>query len=663
MGQQKNYRPDIDGLRAVAVLSVVLYHFGLDKLPGGFAGVDIFFVISGFLITSIVQREIVEDRFTLSGFYRRRVRRILPALLVVVVTSLMAGFFLLMPGDYEALGWQAVLSITGMSNVYFKLKTGYFDQAAEMLPLLHTWSLAIEEQFYLVWPIWLAFVAWVAGRRLHIAGIAVAGAAIVSLILAAYWVANAPVTAFYSPFARAWELAVGALLVFMPPLRQRWMSEGAALIGCVLIGWALVALTASDPFPGLGAVAPCIGAALVIWPRPNQTLPARVLSLRPLVAVGLVSYSLYLWHWPILVFYRHYNNGLMPDTEIAVALLLVTLAISVLSWRFVERPFRRLGATAGRTVRIVLSASACVAVAGMVLAGTSGLPARVPESVRGMESLDAMWAWDCPHSVEIPDWGKACQFGADWTTAANKGFLWGDSHAEHMAPVLESVAGDNGFILARSCPAFVDAGFIVDNDSVPGYAAMCDRYKSVAVSYLATHPDIKLIVLAASWSFLLPKLHLPQAKAGDVDKAASTMAQGLNSLIAEIASPGRRIVLVGDVPSFHGSGSALCSVLQPKIIQRDPCSSDTAGASQDQFMAEQGMVIEMFDAIARDNPAVSVIRTGAAMCATGQCITTLNGEFLYRDAGHIRRNLRPDTLRALAQLIGFELPPVLRTPS
>ena len=654
MGQHRIYRPDVDGLRAVAVLSVVLYHFGLDSLPGGFAGVDIFFVISGFLITSIVQREIVEGRFTLGGFCRRRVRRILPALLVVVTASLLAGFFLLMPGDYEGLGWQAALSLTGMSNVYFRLKTGYFDQAAEMLPLLHTWSLAIEEQFYLVWPLWLTLVARVAGQRRYFAGLAVAGAGIVSLIVAAHWVATAPATAFYSPFARAWELALGGLLVFMPALRWRWISEAAALIGCVLIGWTLVTLKSSDPFPGLGALAPCIGSALVIWPRDAPTLPGRILSLRMLVGIGLVSYSLYLWHWPILVFYRHYNNGLMPDTATSLAMLVVTLSISVASWRFVERPFRRPGAMTGRTVRIALWAAAGVALAGLAIVSVAGVPERVPESVRGMESLDAMWAWNCPRSLHIPNWGDACQFGADWATAGTKAFLWGDSHAEHLAPVLESVAGDRSFVLARTCPAFVDTSFVVDNEADPDYAAMCGRYKAVALGYLAAHPDIELIVLAASWSWLLDYLHLPQAAPGNRDETARVMALGLKSLIAEIAAPGRRIVLVGDVPGFPGSGSALCSVPPPRIILRQPCSSDTAGQSQAQFMAKQGAVLDIFDAIAHDNPEVLVIHTGAAMCATGQCITTLNGEFLYRDNGHVRRNLASGTLRALAQLLGLD---------
>jgi len=655
MQHTKNYRSDIDGLRAVAVLSVVLYHFGFPALTGGFVGVDIFFVISGYLITAIVQRELAEGTFTLGGFYRRRVRRILPALLAVVGASVVAGFFLLMPGDYTGLGWQAALSVTGMSNVYFKLRTGYFDQAAEMLPLLHTWSLAIEEQFYLVWPLWLAGASWLAGRRPKITGLAVAGAAAVSFIVAIWWVGTAPVQAFYSPFSRAWELALGALIVFLPILRGRLTSELATLTGALLIGWTVFTLTSSDPFPGLGALAPCLGAALLIWPRERLTLVGRVLSLRPMVLIGLISYSLYLWHWPILVFYRHYNNGLMPNSWTAAVLIAATFAMSLLSWRFIERPFRRPMAMGGRAVRAILSASAIIVMIGLGLVATSGVGARIPDSIRGMESLEAMWRWDCPRHQAIADWGNACQFGAAWDQAAPKAFLWGDSHAEHIAPLLESVSGAAGYVLARTCPAFVDTTFVVEHDNDPGYADTCARYKAVAIKYLKNNPDISLVVLAASWTPLLDHLHRGGQPIGSRADTLELMVAGLRALIEEIAAPGRRIVLVTDVPIFPGSGASLCSAPDPKIIQRQACSVDTRGLSRDQFMSSQGVVVAAFEQFAHNLPGVSVVPTGPAMCESGECITVLEGEFLYRDQGHIRRNLRPETTLALTRLLGLDL--------
>src|SRR5262249_11932609 len=320
LSTRPGYRAEIDGLRAIAVLSVLAFHYGLavpDRftgvdvqysvaLPGGFTGVDVFFVISGFLITQILAGEIAAGTFSVIGFYDRRMRRILPALLTMLVCVLVAGRFLLMPGDYAALAKSAGAAAFGFSNFHFLNHTGYFDQVADFMPLLHTWSLAVEEQFYIVWPLLLALIATGSRNRT---------AALVALLVALGCAASIaffpvdPKSAFYLALPRAWELGLGALLAFLPAL-PTLVGEIATLAGLALIATGFK-IASPDNFPGLDALYPCIGAALVIWPRTRRTISDRLLGL--LAPIGLISYSLYLWHWPIWVYFRIYIENSQPN--------------------------------------------------------------------------------------------------------------------------------------------------------------------------------------------------------------------------------------------------------------------------------------------------------------------------------------------------------------
>ena len=339
------YRPEIDGLRAVAVLSVLAFHYGA-PIRGGFSGVDVFFVISGFLITQILVADIAAGTFSVLGFYDRRMRRILPAVLVMLAASLVAGALLLFPGDYTALASSSASAAFGASNFFFLYNTGYFDQVAELMPLLHTWSLAVEEQFYLVWP--LLLFALVAGRaRSSVAAIIAAGVAVCYVGSILYFQFD-PKGAFYLPLPRSWELGLGALLVFLPPL-SRLASETATAVGLALIGFGFLAISPIY-FPGASAIYPCLGAALVIWPATENTNAGRRLGL--LAPIGLISYSLYLWHWPIWVFYRSYINNGTPGVVGAIVLTIASIIIATLSYRYVEQPFRRRRWPAMRTVSI-----------------------------------------------------------------------------------------------------------------------------------------------------------------------------------------------------------------------------------------------------------------------------------------------------------------------
>ena len=378
LNEARSYRPEVDGLRAIAVLAVVAYHFGVAPFSGGFVGVDVFFVISGYLITSIIYRELVTRRFSLLAFYDRRVRRILPALLLVILASLVAGWILLLPVDFLSLGHQAASAAAGISNFYFLHNTGYFDPAIGTLPLLHTWTLGVEEQFYLLWPL-VSLLMWrlsAGSRRVAVAFLAVV--IVLSLGWAAYVVGINAKVAFYMLPGRAWELALGALVAFAPTLPRRWLVEGAVAVGLALIAFSAFTLNDDSSFPGLNAVPPCLGAALIVWPSRRKSFAARALGVAPAAFGGRISYSIYLWHWPLLVFFRVYANGAEPTAVEAAVLFAATLGLSVLSWWLVERPFRRLRGKRAVTVGVGVAGMAAVAGLGLLVVAEAGFPSRLP---------------------------------------------------------------------------------------------------------------------------------------------------------------------------------------------------------------------------------------------------------------------------------------------
>src|SRR4051812_27608716 len=301
------YRPEIDGLRAIAVAAVVLFHLQLG-CPGGYVGVDVFLVISGFLITSLIWTRLEDGTFTFAEFWERRARRIVPALAAVTIATLAAGWFMLLPADFKSLGKDAASQALFAANIRYWLDTGYFAAAADEKPLLHTWSLAIEEQFYVLMPLalWVVFRARAAKKR-ELAIALLLGCLVASFALSAYGVVHYSSSTFYLLPTRAWELLLGGVLSFMPAaherLRARAGRELAELFGLALIAWAAVAYTPKTPFPGIAALMPTGGAAILIWAASQKrgeasTTVETLLASRPVVLVGLMSYSIYLWHWP-----------------------------------------------------------------------------------------------------------------------------------------------------------------------------------------------------------------------------------------------------------------------------------------------------------------------------------------------------------------------------
>ena len=380
------YRRDIDGLRAISVLAVILYHYDLSA-AGGFIGVDCFFVISGYLITSIIVKQLNNGQFSFLEFYVRRIRRILPAVIFVILATLLSGYFILLPSMYAKLGDSALYAAFGASNFYFFWHTGYFDTVSEFHPLLHTWSLAVEEQFYLLWPLLLLSVTRFTKGRASFTLAALGLVLVISLVISIYTVSVDQKHAFYMLESRAWELSLGGLLAFLPAVTNRVVSSVLSVAGLLLVGLSITYLNPEMKFPGANALYPCVGAALLILPK-RENFVSAFLSLPPLVFVGKISYSLYLWHWPVLVFYRHYGTGKMPTTNEKIVLIFICVFLSIFTWRYIEQRFRRMKSTRKSfTVYIGASTALLTAMAGFSISYAAGIPQRLPETLRKVEQL------------------------------------------------------------------------------------------------------------------------------------------------------------------------------------------------------------------------------------------------------------------------------------
>jgi peptidoglycan/LPS O-acetylase OafA/YrhL len=637
MFQPQRYRPDIDGLRAVAVMSVLAFHYGA-PLPGGFTGVDVFFVISGFLITSKLNDDIKAGEFSILGFYDRRIRRILPALLVMLGATLLAGYILLMPEEYTSLAASTAMAAFGISNFYFLTNTGYFDQAADLLPLLHTWSLAVEEQFYLVWPLALfAMVKAGRGTSAILAGVVIAGFA-----ASLWWLDYDVKSAFYMSPPRAWELAIGALLVFLPPLSRR-LGELAALGGLILIAAGFV-LVSNKSFPGVAALYPCVGAALVIWPRQMPTASSKWLGY--LSPIGLISYSLYLWHWPVWVLFRIYINGGQPSIPEAAALAVLSILLAVLSYRFVEQPFRRRRWNPARSVTTGLFACALVCCGAAYVHSYDGFPSRISPDVLGMRGLGVMWQWPCEERKIADAIPASCTTGAPWTEGTKKAALWGDSMVEQFMPYLSELATERkvSIMTFMACPAILDGDRTIDNyDVVPNYAAFCADKRKVMLDFLRTS-TVELVILAASWDILKGRL---------VGKnQAIAFRDGLSDIVGEIVAMNKKVAIIATVPQWS-SDPVSCALLSVGVLRRN-CASDQLYRTKSQYENQTRDTVQAMLEVKNKYPGLTIVVPGERLCASGECINRIGNEFIYRDIAHLRRNLSPSAIRELARIMGLD---------
>jgi len=365
------YRPEIDGLRALAVVPVILFHAGFHSFSGGFVGVDVFFVISGYLITSIILAELEDGRFSIVNFYERRARRILPVLFFVMAACFPFAWFYLMPVDMKDFIQSLLAVSTFSSNILFWLESDYFDTAAELKPLLHTWSLAVEEQYYIFFPLFLMFT-WRMGKAWVLATLVLIF--LVSLGMGQWGAYHSPTAAFYLLPTRGWELLIGVFAAFyfnrqVPVLTNVWLNNLLSLAGLSLIGFSIFAFDETVPFPGVFALVPTVGTLLIILFAQQGTLVNRMLSLKLFVGIGLISYSAYLWHQPIFAFVK-YTSFTEPSAELMISLCMGIGLLAYLSWRFVEKPFRNKSVYSRQ---FIFTSSAVVTMAFISTAGILNL--------------------------------------------------------------------------------------------------------------------------------------------------------------------------------------------------------------------------------------------------------------------------------------------------
>ena len=501
---KSGYRPEIDGLRAIAVLSVLIHHLNAAMLPGGFVGVDIFFVISGTLITSQVVREAVEGRFSVRQFYKRRINRILPALMVVVGTTSIAGAFILSPSDLVLFARSAVSAGFGLSNVFFWRAYGnYFAHSTAEAPLLHTWSLGVEEQFYAIWPLLiLLFLKLKRRYRLSLFALLTVAAIAISQAGTAI-VASA---AYYLLPARFFELMIGGMLALAfahRSVRTGLVAELGAVAGFALIAGSLFLLNRTSAFPGVNALWPCLGAALLILFGERSKLASAILTFRPLVFVGLISYSIYLWHWPILAFLHYLRIDIGPILGVAVAL--ASIAVAWLSWKFVEVPMRRSGAAMSfpRVFlwRFALPVLALIALASAVRS-SAGLPRRFDSRVAALDRMRETKPEELRRGCHVPTALYATPINSTCLLGKRKseadGILIGDSFANHFSGLVDTMGMAEGLSFIdytmSACPPIL--GY--NNGIGTIYADDCLRRNRMAYGLIAAN-RYKRVILAADW--------------------------------------------------------------------------------------------------------------------------------------------------------------------
>lgn len=549
-----HYRADIDGLRAVAVLLVFAYHLGTARVKGGFIGVDVFFVISGYLIGSIILSEIDRGKFSLLSFYERRVRRILPALFITLAVCALLAYKFLLPAELEAFAKSFLAATFSCSNILFYQQAGYFEGAAAMRPLLHTWSLAVEEQFYIFLPLFLLALRRYspATRRMVVLAVATC-----SFLLSAWGAFHSPEAAFYLAHARAWELLLGTLLAlnFVPRFSSPiWRNVGSAA-GLMMILASAVLYQKTTPFPGLAAAVPCIGAALIIAAgRDGSSLVGTALSLRPMVFVGMISYSLYLWHWPLIVFQSASGilaQGLSPKTT-KLVVLGISFMVATLSWRFVEQPFRdsRKRLPRPRLFQIATAAAAVLAIFGTTAMATRGFPSRYSaQAVRVasfLENADPTTearyrVGTCFLTSRNPDATSVNEECLKFDPAKRNDLLIGDSHAAQLWFGLSSVFQDINFMEATS------SGCKPTLEQPLGADERCSQIMRYVLEDYLKKNSVDSVLMAARWD----SADLPR----------------LQQTVTFLTQQGIKVVLFGPVVQYD---SALPRLLAISIQKNDP---------------------------------------------------------------------------------------------
>lgn len=633
-------------------------------MPGGYIGVDVFFVISGFLITAILADEAASTGWVrIVGFYERRIRRILPALFLVLAVTALAAIAILPPFDLKLFGRSLVSTLNFTSNFHFWKTAGYFAAPAKTQPLLHTWSLAVEEQFYIVWPLLIALVV---RSRLQWT-LLILGT--LSLAIAEVQLRLWPEAAFYLLPARVCEFIAGAAIALglVPRSARSWLNEGLAAAGLAMVTIAALCFSNETLFPGLTSMLPALGTALVILTGP-ATAVARVLSWRPFVFVGLISYSLYLWHWPLLVLpAMHLGRELTAaETSLAVA---AAFALATLSWAYIERPFRGrklFSGTVFRLSRVIVVAGASLA-AFLLFAGsivwTDGFAFRANPAFNIAQAEVAKtnlldFHADC---IDLPNLADltACRYGDGATKVA----AWGDSHANHWGPALSEWAHAGHFSIQQlasgGCPPLIGIDVYRNKRVDP----KCRTANEKALAAIEAMPHLEVVVLAARWS-LYAQTTRAVAESSEtsniadeagvdltIETSRATLERRLDTTISYLESRGIKVLIAGQVPEYEYDPGKC--VIRALWSARKPVCDQPLAVATGRLSAANEILRRV---IAKHQNAV-LFDPVPHLCDARVCrAVTTDGQSLYHDFDHLTRrgsaDLAPD-LRAAASRLNW----------
>lgn len=638
------YRPEIDGLRAIAVATVVLFHARAPFFGGGYIGVDIFFVISGFLITGILIQDIEARRYSLTEFYVRRARRILPALFVMLAACIPVAWVWMLPADFADFGRSIAAAALFLSNVHFSRHADYFSTAAELQPLLHTWSLAIEEQFYLVFPPLLFLLVTRGGRR--IALIVLGVIALASLALAEVgWRIRPEENFFFTP-SRIWELLAGSLAALGIRLRPQAPRGGPAALGLAMILVSLLLLPGM-PSPSLATLLPVLGAVLVLVWGGQGTRVGQILSLRPVVWLGLISYSTYLWHQPLMAFTR-LRLAEEPRAGVMALLVIASVLLGWLSWRWVEQPFRG-GAPllAGRRLPLATAVVGIVlfSAAGIGIRKAEGFPERMPwatELLAGRERYrgHCLTADNDPPPIHPV---RTCAAGESGPQVA----IMGDSHATSLAPPLQAMLtgmGIGSYVSGYAgCPPVPG---LVRLDKLPSRS--CDAYNRAYLDWLE-QSGVRTVVLAARWPVYASGLRARNGEGGNepgppipMDVAAlppgdpfdgEREARVISAYATQVAALAERFNVVLVYPYPEAGWKVPLRVARELMF--DPEAQPAISTSRTFFHRRSDAIITAFDAI--HSPRIARVRPDRLLCDTfipNRCANAFGGKMFYFDDSH-----------------------------
>lgn len=575
------YRPEIDGLRALAVLPVVLYHAGFSWMVGGYIGVDIFFVISGYLITSIIINEINKDKFSLVNFYERRARRILPALFFMLIISIPFGWLLLPPDSFNSYGQGLVSVAVFASNIFFWLTSGYFETASEFKPLIHTWSLAVEEQYYIFYPLILLGLFKFGLKKIVTVLIIIFA---LSLGFAQWQSEMNPNLNFFMIFSRAWELLLGCFVAIylnnFSYIPSRITNNFLSILGFALIGFSLLTFTDATPFPSFYALIPTIGTSLLILSAIKGTLIHKILSIKPIVFMGLISYSTYLWHQPILAFARGFYMNDIP-LFLVIIICISSFFIGFISWKFIEAPFRDRSIIQRKTIfKYTFFGIILFSVIGLIIDKKDGFPARSQfsdELLSSFERPDLSGCFGLNLNHNADSWG--CYLGDEKPSIDF--ILFGDSHAGSYRNIIDEIGKNMGlkifFTGSSGCPPILDV-FPQRLDQDRNNCFLLNK----RVLRLAKSENIRGVIFAARWSYYTYGdysnrgiQYISNSKLGpfNLEESISTFKSGLAKTIESYTNLGIPIYIISQPPQLYGPPENIYFLINSNLIKKNELST------------------------------------------------------------------------------------------